>query len=394
MIKIISNITADFLKNKIGVYDEGIDIMLHKTKVYNIFLGDISNQAASILKQDMLSIGGDVAVNADVVRYKTGNNSCLVIGTKKHFRLLNDKLKKQPFGLQNIANEIEQVLLNCEHNNYSLKLKSDRILDLSDTKIMGILNLTPDSFSDGGKFFNNIDVAVDRALKMIDEGVDILDLGAESTRPGAESVSCEEEIKRLLPVLKAIRKNTKTPISVDTYKAEVARVCLEAGADIINDISAFGFDDNMVKVAAKHESPIVLMHMQNTPKNMQKNPQYSDVVDEILEYLAGKIKFARENGVKSEKIIVDPGLGFGKTTENNLEILRRIDEFKSLGCPILVGASRKAFVGSVLDVNLDERLVGSLAVSAFLAEKKINILRVHDIKEHKQTVEMIKSVIK
>jgi dihydropteroate synthase len=379
MIKIVENINSDFLKNKIGVYDEGINIMLDKTKIYNVLVSEISNQAASILKQDMLSIGGDVAVNADVVRYKTGINSCLIIGTKKHFKLLIKKLEKQPFGLQNIGIEIDNVISNYEN------------FVSQSTKIMGILNLTPDSFYDGGKY-SNLDSVLCRVEEMIAFGVDILDLGAESSRPGAEPVALDEELNRLLPVLIAIKKLTNIPISIDTYKSEVARICLDEGADIINDISSFSFDEKMVEVVAKYQPKIVLMHMQNTPKDMQKSPQYSDVVDDILKYFNTKINFALEHGIKKEQIILDLGLGFGKTKENNLEILRRIDEFKCFGLPILIGHSRKTFIGAVLDADVEDRLIGSLAVTAFLAEKKINILRVHDVKEHKDTVKMINEI--
>ena len=380
----------DFLKEKIGVYDEGIDIMAPKTEVLNVYVPEILNQAAAILKQDMLSIGGDVAVTKDVVRFEKGNNSALIIGNEAQIIRLVNKLKLQPYGLKEISKNIEDTLKNYSKDSFKIELQGSKVLECKDMPlIMGILNITPDSFSDGGKY-NNIDKAIERAELMIEEGADIIDIGAESSRPGAEPVNEADELARVLPVIKEIKKRFDIPVSVDTYKSEIARQCLEEGVDIINDISAFSLDDSMVDIVSQYNCPVVLMHMLNDPKTMQDAPDYVDVVDCIIDYFKDKIKFAQEKGIKSENIIIDPGIGFGKTTQHNLEILKRIQEFRCFGLPILVGASNKSFIGNVLDRDVFERLYGNLAVAASMAKKGINILRVHDIKVTKDVCKIMK----
>ena len=340
-----------FLKEKIGAYDEGAKIMAPKTEILNVFVKDVKNQAAAILKQDILSIGGDAAIHADVVRFEKGVSDVLLMATLSQLNRLTKKLKIQPYGLENISEEIDKVLINYFKQN-------------KQPQIMGILNLTPDSFFDGGKF-NSIETASAQAQKMINEGADILDVGAESSRPGFQPISEEEELARLLPVLKELRKNFKIKISVDTYKPNVARAALAIGADIINDISGelTGFD-----------CPIILMHN-------QKKLEYSDVVLDIIEYFGSK---------NLKNVIIDPGIGFGKgkTVEHNLEILKRIEEFKVLGVPILVGASRKSFIGK----EVNDRLFGSLAVATLMAERGVDILRVHDVGATRDVLRMVEKL--
>lgn len=266
----------------------------------------------------------------------------------------------------------------------------------SRTHIMGILNVTPDSFYDGGMYFDS-GRAVERALEMINEGADIIDVGGESTRPkssvygdGADVVDAEEELRRVLPVITKLAGQTDVPISIDTYKSEVALRALEAGATIVNDISGFRFDARMPEAVARMEASVVIMHTQGTPKTMQMNPSYENLIREVRDYLHDGIILAKQHGIK--QIIIDPGIGFGKTHEDSLRLLNRLSEFKSLEYPILVGASRKSFIGKVLDLPIEKRLEGSLAVAACSVLLGANIVRVHDVIETKYVVTMADAI--
>ena len=247
------------------------------------------------------------------------------------------------------------------------------------TLIMGILNVTPDSFSDGGRY-TTVEAAVAHAERLAAEGADILDIGGESTRPGADPVPLEEELHRVIPVIEAVRKALpEICISVDTYKARVAREALEAGADVINDVSALRFDPEMAAVAAQAGAPVVLMHMKGTPKTMQQNPTYQDVVREIVAFLEERIAFAVSQGIARERIIVDPGIGFGKRPEHNTEILRRLGELRELGRPILLGTSRKSFLGALTRRPVEERLEETIASVVVGVLHGADIVRVHDV---------------
>lgn len=252
---------------------------------------------------------------------------------------------------------------------------------------MGILNVTPDSFSDGGRFLSP-DAAVERALAMEKEGADIIDVGGESSRPGAEPVPVEEELRRVLPVLERLRGKLRIPISIDTTKAEVAEAALRAGASIVNDISALRFDPAMAPLVAKFGAGLVLMHMLGTPKTMQQAPHYEDVVTEVRDFLAERAQYAQSQGIPREAIAVDPGIGFGKTVEHNLELLRRLPELVELGFPVLVGPSRKSFIGAILGLGVEERLEGTLAACAVAVVRGADILRVHDVKEVRRAADL------
>jgi dihydropteroate synthase len=246
---------------------------------------------------------------------------------------------------------------------------------------MGILNVTPDSFSDGGSFLHK-DVAVERALAMESDGADIIDVGGESTRPGAEKVSVKEEIQRVVPVIEEITKRVHVPVSIDTYKAAVAEAAVLAGASMINDISGLRFDPRMPSIAASHKIPVVIMHIKGTPENMQKNPVYKSLVPEIMDYLREGIDIAVQAGIPEDRIILDPGIGFGKTVEHNLEIIKRLNEFEGLEKPVLLGHSRKSFIGRVLDdLPVTDRLEGTAAAASIGIFNGANIIRVHDVKE-------------
>jgi len=255
-------------------------------------------------------------------------------------------------------------------------------LDLSDkTFIMGILNVTPDSFSDGGRFFDPAS-AIHRGIQMVEDGADIIDIGGESTRPGAKPISIEEELRRTIPVIEALAKKISIPISIDTCKAEVAKSALDAGAEIVNDISGLRYDPRMPKVVADSKAPVVIMHIKGAPKDMQKAPVYEALIPEIMDYLREGIRIAMEAGIPEDRIIVDPGIGFGKRFEHNLEIIHNLCEFAFLEKPLLVGASRKAFIGKVLgDVPPDGRVEGTAAAVAISIFNGAHIVRVHDVKE-------------
>jgi dihydropteroate synthase len=249
------------------------------------------------------------------------------------------------------------------------------------TYIMGILNVTPDSFSDGGTFYKETE-AVAHALQMAEDGADIIDIGGESTRPGSEAVPLEEELKRTIPVINTLARKIRIPISIDTYKAEVARRALDAGASMVNDISGLKFDPEMPRVVSRRKVPVVIMHIRGTPKDMQQNPVYRDLIPEVRESLRGGIKLALDAGISDDMILVDPGIGFGKTFTHNLEILNNLEAFAAMGKPVLVGPSRKAFIGKILgDALPDERLEGTAAAVAVSIMHGAHIVRVHDVKE-------------
>ncbi|MEW6410728.1 MAG: dihydropteroate synthase [Nitrospirota bacterium] len=258
---------------------------------------------------------------------------------------------------------------------------------------MGVLNVTPDSFSDGGLYIDP-SRAVERALEMEEEGADLIDIGGESSRPGSDPVSEEEEIKRVVPVIEKLSHRLKIPISVDTSKSRVAKIAVKAGASIINDISGLRLDPEMVHVVADSGIPVVIMHMKGTPKDMQVNPTYNNVVSEVIEFLKERIKVAIDEGVSKDKIIIDPGIGFGKTVEHNIVILRRLDEFKVLGRPILIGTSRKSFIGKILDLEVNERIEGTAATVAVAILKGAALIRAHDVKEMVRVARMTDAIIR
>lgn len=252
------------------------------------------------------------------------------------------------------------------------------------TYLMGILNVTPDSFSEGGQYFDK-SLAIKRAYEMVEEGADIIDIGGESTKPGAEPVPLEEELRRTISVIEAIAKDIKVPISIDTYKADVAKRALDAGASMVNDISGMRFDPDMPKVVSQYKVPVVIMHIKGNPKTMQKEPVYEALIPEIMDYLRMSIRLAVKFGIAEDKIMIDPGIGFGKTFDHNLEIIKNLREFTLLEKPLLIGPSRKAFIGKIFgDAPASERLEGTVAAVAISILNGANIIRVHDVKEMKK----------
>ena len=243
--------------------------------------------------------------------------------------------------------------------------------------LMGIVNVTPDSFSDGGRL-GSVEAAVDHALRLAEHGADILDVGGESTRPGAEPVQVDEELRRVIPVIERLRDRTPAPISIDTSKAEVARSALAAGASIVNDVSGLTFDPAIVEVCAATECGVICMHMRGTPQTMQQDPRYDDVVSEVAEHLAARVDALAAAGINRERIVIDPGIGFGKTAEHNLQLLSAIGRFRALGRPVLIGHSRKSFLKKLLGRPIDERLSGTIGVAIAAAMQCVDLLRVHD----------------
>lgn len=271
-----------------------------------------------------------------------------------------------------------------------MTLKDGTVYSFDKMKVMGILNATDDSFFPGSRV-GSVENAVNIAMTMIEDGADILDVGGESTRPGSDPVSEEQEIERVVPVIRGIReKNKDILISVDTYRAKTAEEAIKAGADIINDISAMTFDENMADVAVKYNVPVILMHIKGTPKNMQKSPHYDDVVGEVKDFFRERIEYAISKGIQRDKLILDPGIGFGKNFEHNMELIRKIDSFYDFDLPVLLAVSRKSSIGAALgNLPVEERLEGTMAVSCFAAMKGVDMVRVHDVLENKRAITMI-----
>jgi len=376
---------------KIGVNEAGIRLMEKKAIFYSIKLENVKSQAANIIKQEMLSLRGEAAISWQVINFSRKNSDVLLLGTERQFEELVPKLSRQPFGLSELSREIKRAISNYQKRDFKLNFRGQTVQLGKKMLIMGVLNVTPDSFYDGGRYYDSKQ-AVERALQMVEEGADIIDIGGESSRPGANSVEEKEELGRVIPVIKKLASRTKVPISIDTYKAGVAKKAIDAGAGMVNDISALRMDEKMADIVHSSGVPVCLMHMQGTPRNMQKNPRYKDVVSEIFAFLKERIDFCEQAGIEIEKTIVDPGIGFGKTVLHNLEILKNLDQFKSLGRPIMIGVSRKSFIGKVLQLEPEERLEGSLASAIWCMVKGASILRVHDVRETKRAIKIVEAI--
>jgi len=370
---------------------EGIRIMTSKGDFHIFKIPKLSAPAANILKQQMLSIGGECAVSKHASTCSVDQAPAILMGTRKQFAGLIESLKHQPFGLKTVSEELKKQFEMIDSSRL-FRIGKTEFDFTKKTIIMGILNVTPDSFSDGGKF-TQPDVAADAALKMIDDGADIIDIGGESTRPGAAKVDLQTELNRVLPVIDRIQARTMVPISIDTYKSKVAAEALNHGATMVNDISGLMFDSEMAAIVAKYNASVTLMHIQGKPENMQENPHYENIIDEILESLGKSIDVASTTGIPNDRILIDPGFGFGKTYEDNLFLLRYLNEFKSLGYPLLIGVSRKAFTGKLLDLPVTERLETSLTALSAGILHGANIVRVHDVKASYRVVRFLDTLM-
>ena len=431
---------------KIGFDKSYVHKACEKFDYKNIKIYSLTPAQANIIKQTAISVGADCATHREVITGKADLSDCILGGSVSQIKKIAEKLKFQPFGLKELSIKLEQQIggRHCEggkglpteaiqliisdfdkntgllrfarndelkktstlqsfnnstnvspspqpspsrgegacHDSLSTLQSFNLSTNNSHTSIVGILNLTENSFSDGG-LYNDFESAKNHLDEMIKDGADIIDIGAESTKPYSSPVSDEEQLKKLLPIIEFAKD--KIPLSIDTRSAKVAQECLKAGATIINDVSGFDYDEKMVDIISKYNCPVVIQHSKGTPENMQENPQYDDVIEEIYLDLYKKCQFAKSKGI--ENIIIDPGIGFGKTRENNFEIIRRVEEFKGLGYPVMLGISRKSFLQSD---NNEERDILTTALNALAIERKVDFLRVHNVKMHKALVDLMK----
>ncbi|MBC2722150.1 dihydropteroate synthase [Desulfosporosinus sp.] len=372
---------------QIGSDPGGIAHMVGKGIGRAIKLEQVPLRVAHILKQEMLSVGGDAAVHRDVITNNVDTTDVMLLGTVRQLENLAKKILSQPFGLKKIGHALKQLLTNLEPSKVRILNCRGKELTLGErTLVMGILNVTPDSFSDGGRY-TSIENAISLAECMVEEGVDIIDVGGESTRPNYAGISAEEEWNRLEPVLKTLLERVTVPISVDTYKASVAAKALEVGAHIINDVWGLQKDPDMARVVGDYQVPVIVMHNQD-------GTSYQHLMGDILSFLQKSIELAEAQGLSGDQIIVDPGIGFGKTTEQNLEVMARLAEFKTLGHPVLLAASRKSMIGNTLNLTVDERLEGTLATSVLGVVSGVDIIRVHDVKANLRTIRMSDAIVR
>jgi len=369
---------------KVGVDPTGVKLMEGKTLHFNLKVEGIEPRTANLLKQELLSLGGDVAVDGRGFDCSANQTDALLMGTQKNFEKLILKLEQYP-DLQPLGQSIKETLKNISKTHYSIRCRKRTLILGKRTLLMGVLNVTPDSFSDDGFFFDK-KKAIAHGLRMVEEGADIIDIGGESTRPGSKPLELEEELRRVIPVIESLAKEVDVPISIDTYKSTVAQRAIEAGAEIINDISGLHFDPGLAQVAAKEDAPLVLMHIRGTPETMQKDVHYDSLFSEILQYLKDSIQRAESAGLDPRQIIIDPGIGFGKTVEDNLLIIKNLYEFRILGKPILLGTSRKTFIGKILNTEVGDRLEGTLSSIAIGVLNGAHIIRSHDVLQAKKAI--------
>jgi len=350
-----------------------------KSRVVAVRIDRLSTAGANILKQTAIACGGDCAVNRAVASGRVRHTDVVLFLTPRQLQSLVYRLASQPECVARLVPDLIELSGHVQMSMCVIKL-GRRKVDLGRrTHVMGILNVTPDSFSDGGRFLEP-SAALDRATAMADEGADFIDIGAESTRPGSLPVAANEQLARLLPVLRVVKKRVNAPVSIDTTDARVAETALRHGADMINDVSALSGDRRMAAVVARAGVPCILMHMKGKPRTMQRSPEYADVMGEIVGSLDAALRRGEDAGIDRKQMLVDPGIGFGKTVAHNLEILRRLAELQSLGVPLVVGPSRKRFIGVVTDSADGERVDGTIAACVLAAANGANVLRVHDVK--------------
>ncbi|MDD5356226.1 MAG: dihydropteroate synthase [Candidatus Omnitrophica bacterium] len=398
------NSQSDLIRQlrEIKVDEYGIKIMSPKAESFLVKISKIPSISANILKQEMLSLGGDAAISRDSITGRDKQTSCLLMGNFIQLSRLIDKLRLQPFKLDGIGRSLEKTISNYRKNTFLIKCRNFVLDTAKKTLIMGIINVTPDSFSGDGllkqdKTAAGSYVKLDKAVlqmagQMLKQGADIIDVGAESSRPGAKPVAEKEEIKRVSSSIKALVKEFRVPVSADTYKPNVARVALDSGASIVNDITGLR-ESRMRKIISEYKAGVVIMHMKGTPRTMQRNPRYKSLIDEVVSFLANSIDMAIKDGISPESIIIDPGIGFGKTVEHNLEILKNLKELKVLGRPVLLGVSRKSFIGKILNTEPGNRVFGTAAAVSMAIKDGANILRVHDVEEVSQVVKICNAII-
>jgi dihydropteroate synthase len=373
----------------LGTDPVGIEMMASKMLTRCIHIKELACRQANILKQEMLALGGDAAVARGSVGCSIPATDVILIGTEKQLGGLCDKLHSQPFGLAELAGELRTLLAGISGPPPFWKTARRR-LSLERPLIMGILNVTPDSFSDGGRFIDP-DLAVEQALRLEDEGADVIDIGGESTRPGAHGVPVDDELRRVMPVIERLAGRLSCPISIDTRKGRVAEEAVGAGAEIVNDVSGLCFDPGMATAVAVTGAAVVLTHSRGTPDVMQRNTEYDDLVADVAAGLERSLDLACGAGVERERIALDPGFGFGKSVAGNLEMLRRLREFTGFGLPLLVGLSRKSFITTTLGPGA--RLPGTAAAVALAVANGAAVVRVHDVREMRAVADMAHAVV-
>ena len=359
----------DFLK-RLGVESGGVSIMAKKMEMFYVFIGDLKTPAANILKQDALSIGAELAVPGGVITCEKPTYDCLLIGTRKHIEILSRKELAQPFGLKTVAKALQGLL---QGKRYPVR-------------VMGVLNANDDSFYPNSRF--DATSALERIEAMIADGADIVDIGAVSSRPGATSVSAQEELARIKPICDVIAEHRlydQALFSVDSYTPDVVAYALDSGFGLVNDITGAA-NPALPKLAASYGASYCVMHMQGTPQTMQQNPSYEDVTAEIDAFFDERIAVCEAAGLKREDIILDVGIGFGKTLEHNLTLIRNMRHFTRYGCEVLIGASRKSMIDRIIPTPVEERLAGTLALHLKAVEHGASIVRCHDVREHKQAL--------
>ncbi|MCF7870372.1 MAG: dihydropteroate synthase [Candidatus Omnitrophica bacterium] len=383
----------------LGATEEGAKILAPKSVFRSFRVQGIRSWEANILKQHLLSLGSDAAAERDAL-IKDIETGVLLFGTINQLKKLCQKLKNQTKRLKLLSRQLSESLENSEKNNYKYRAR-DKILKINKPIICGIINITQDSFSgDGllakaGESFPKLKkLVLGKVLEMIKDGAKIIDFGAESTRPFSRRIKPQKEIKRLIPILKVIRKKFKNLIiSVDTYKPKVAEAAVEAGVDIINDITALR-SSRITALVKKHNLGCILMHMQANPQTMQINPNYRQVSQEIGEFLKDRIEYCQKKGIDKSQIFIDPGIGFGKSKKHNLDIINNLYQFKTLGVPIFIGLSRKSFIGDIIKKGPAQRLGATIAAQTVALAKGANVLRVHDVGQTNDAVKLFSALVK
>ncbi len=383
----------------LGATGEGAKILTPKAVFRSFKIEAIRSWEANILKQHLLSLGSDAAVERDAL-IKDIETGVLLFGSVSQLRRLCAKLKNQTKRLKLISKQLRESLDNIEKESYRYRAR-DKVLNIKEPVVCGVVNVTRDSFSGDGLLkeanlsLSKLErIVLEKVGGMVKAGAKIIDIGAESTRPFSKKISPSQELKRIVPVIKALRKRfKKILISVDTYKFQVAKAALEEGVDIINDITALR-SPKITSLVKKHKLGCVLMHMQASPQNMQVNPQYACVVQEIGSFFRERLEYCRKKGILSEQIFIDPGIGFGKLKRHNREIINNLNQFKVFGVPIFIGISRKSFIGDIIKKEPSERQTGTLAAEVLALSRGANVLRVHDVGQTKEAVKVFSEITK
>ncbi|MEI8350608.1 MAG: dihydropteroate synthase [Candidatus Omnitrophota bacterium] len=396
-LEIENELAAKTILANIGTSKEGAAILSPKCIHAAFKIEGVTSWGANVIKQHMLSLGSDAAIERAAL-VKNIVTTAVVFGNISQLQKLCEKLSSQPFGLREVSEKLSSCLCALYKKTLIFRARN-KTISVPRPLVCGIINVTPDSFSGDGLLNARFSgrsyetMVLERARDMIRAGARMIDVGAESSRPGAASLSAAEELRRVVPALKIIRKEYKKIIlSIDTYKLKVAQAAVDCGIDVINDITALRASPRIASLIKKHHLGCVMMHMKGSPKTMQIHPHYKHVVEDIMDFFGERLAFAQHQGIACEQILLDPGIGFGKTTADNLTIINQLYKFKIFGRPLMLGLSRKSFIGKVLDVDVDKRLAGSLAANTVSLLRGANILRVHDVKETIQVVQIVSAI--